>query len=402
MPLYKFKAKDKKNKTIEDVVQAANKKEVASLLESENYKVLTIKSLEGKYKGLFLGGISVSEKAALCRFLATMLRAGLPLPDAIDIVRQETQSKKMEQVLFDTAFHIRKGETLSSVFSKYKTDFDSVFLTMVKAGEESGTLEKSFDYLAKQLLTTYELSQKVKSSMMYPLVILAAMVANAFIMLGFVLPKMSEVFLSLNVEIPTVTRYVLIVGKTVGENLALTFGLFFLLIFLVVVLFLVRSTRTAIFSFFVKMPVISKVMTQLDTARFARTLSTLLKSGVPIMVALDVSSDVLKQPKLKSQAKKFSEGVAKGESLSDVLSGQKRSFPVTMTQTIQAGEKTGSLEVVLEELASFYEMEVDYSLKRATALLEPLLMLIIGIAVGGMVILLITPIYSIVGGLEGL
>jgi len=402
MPLYKFKAKDKKNKTVEDVVQAANKKEVVSLLKSENYKVLTIKSLEGKYKGLFLGGISVSEKAALCRFLATMLRAGLPLPDAIDIVRQETQSKKMEQVLFDAAFHIRKGKTLSSVFSKYKTDFDSVFLTMVKAGEESGTLEKSFDYLAKQLLTTYELSQKVKSSMMYPLVILAAMMANAFIMLGFVLPKMSEVFLSLNVEIPTVTRYVLIVGKTVGENLALTFGIFFLLMFLVVVLFSVRSTRNAIFSFFVKMPVIRRVMTQLDTARFARTLSTLLKSGVPIMVALDVSSDVLKQPKLKSQAKKFSEGVAKGESLSDVLSDQKGSFPVTMTQTIQAGEKTGSLEVVLEELASFYEMEVDYSLKRATALLEPLLMLIIGIAVGGMVILLITPIYSIVGGLEGL
>jgi len=401
MPLFKFKAKDKKDKTIEDVVQAASKKEVVSLLKSENYKVLTIKSLEGKYKGIFLGGISVSEKAALCRFLATMLRAGLPLPDAIDIIRQETQSKKLEQVLFDAAFHIRKGETLSSVFSKYKTDFDSVFLTMVKAGEESGTLEKSFDYLSKQLLTTYELSQKIKSSMMYPMVILAAMVANAAIMLGFVLPKMSEVFLSLNVEIPTVTRYVLSFGQTVGDNMALSFGLFFFVIFVIIMLFLIRKTRNAIFAFFVKMPVVSKVMVQLDSARFARTLSTLLKSGVPIMVGLDVSADVLKQPKLRLQAKKFSEGVSKGESLSDILSEQKASFPATMTQTIQAGEKTGSLEIVLEELASFYEMEVDYSLRRATALLEPLLMLIIGIAVGTMVVLLITPIYSIVGGLEG-
>jgi type IV pilus assembly protein PilC len=147
--------------------------------------------------------------------------------------------------------------------------------------------------------------------------------------------------------------------------------------------------------------VVSKVMVQLDSARFARTLSTLLKSGVPIMVGLDVSSDVLRQPKLRNQAKKFSEGESKGESLSDILSGQKASFPATMTQTIQAGEKTGSLEIVLEELASFYEMEVDYSLKRATALLEPLLMLIIGIAVGTMVVLLITPIYGIIGGLEG-
>lgn len=141
-------------------------------------------------------------------------------------------------------------------------------------------------------------------------------------------------------------------------------------------------------------------MDQLDTARFARTLSTLLKSGVPIMVALDVSSDVLRQPHLKKQAKEFSAGVAKGESLAEILTKHKKSFPVTMVQTIRAGEKTGSLEVVLEELASFYEMEVDYSLKRATALLEPLLMLIIGIAVGVMVVIMITPIYSVVSGLD--
>ena len=235
---------------------------------------------------------------------------------------------------------------------------------------------------------------------MYPIIIIGAMIANAFIMLGFVLPKMSDVFLSLNADIPPVTKFVLNFGKTVGANLALTFGIFFAIIFIVILLFLIRASRTFIFSYMVKLPVISKVMDQLDTARFARTLSTLLKSGVPIMVALDVSSDVLKQPHLRKQAKEFSEGVAKGESLSDIISSKKRSFSITMVQSIKAGEKTGSLEVVLEELASFYEMEVDYGLKRATALLEPLLMLIIGVAVGAMVVLLITPIYSIVGGLE--
>jgi type II secretory pathway component PulF len=141
-------------------------------------------------------------------------------------------------------------------------------------------------------------------------------------------------------------------------------------------------------------------MDQLDTARFARTLSTLLKSGVPIMGALDVTSAVLRQPHLKKQAKEFSAQVAKGKSLSEILTKQKRSFPGTMIQTIKAGERAGTLEVVLEELAKFYELEVDYSLKRATALLEPLLMLVIGVAVGVMVVMLITPIYSIVGGLE--
>ncbi len=401
MLLYKYKAKDKEGKIIEDVVQAVNKKEAVAFLKSDDYQVLTIKNLsKGGGFVIFGGGISVSEKAAFCRFMATMLRAGLPLPEAIDIIRQETRNKKLQEVLFDISFHIRKGAQISSVLAGYKSEFDPVFLTMIKAGEESGTLEKSFDYLAKQLLASYELSQKVKSSMMYPMVIIGAMIANAGVMLGFVLPKMSEVFLSLNVELPTVTRFVLNFGKAVGQNMAITFGAFFAVIFIVIMLFLIRSTRTLIFSFFVKLPVISKVMDQLDTARYARTFSTLLKSGVPIMVALDVSSDVLRQPGLKRQAKELSSGVAKGMSLSEILTKQKRSFPVTMIQTIRAGEKTGSLEIVLDELAAFYEMEVDYSLKRATALLEPLLMLIIGVAVGAMVILLITPIYSIVGGLE--
>src|SRR3990172_3233548 len=401
MLLYKYKAKDKEGKIIEDVVQAVNKKEAVAFLKSDDYQVLTIKNLsKGGGFVIFGGGISVSEKAAFCRFMATMLRAGLPLPEAIDIIRQETRNKKLQEVLFDISFHIRKGAQISSVLAGYKSEFDPVFLTMIKAVEESGTLEKSFDYLAKQLLASYELSQKVKSSMMYPMVIIGAMIANAGVMLGFVLPKMSEVFLSLNVELPTVTRFVLNFGKAVGQNMAITFGAFFAVIFIVIMLFLIRSTRTLIFSFFVKLPVISKVMDQLDTARYARTFSTLLKSGVPIMVALDVSSDVLRQPGLKRQAKELSSGVAKGMSLSEILTKQKRSFPVTMIQTIRAGEKTGSLEIVLDELAAFYEMEVDYSLKRATALLEPLLMLIIGVAVGAMVIILITPIYSIVGGLE--
>jgi type IV pilus assembly protein PilC len=399
MALFKYKAKDKKGEILEDVVQADTKKEAVSFLESEDFQILTIGNLEDKSINLFGGGISVSDKAAFCRFMATMLRAGLPLPEAIDIIRQESQNKKLQQVLFDISFHIRKGETLSSVLAKYKDDFDSVFLTMIKAGEESGTLEKSFDYLAMQLLASYELSQKVKSSMMYPAVIVCAMIANAMIMLGFVLPKMSEVFLSLDVELPTVTKFILSAGKTVGENMALTFGTFFGVLFLIIILFLIRKSREAIVSFLVKLPVVSGLMNQLDTARFARTLSTLLKSGVPIMIALDVSADVLKQPSLHNQAVEFSQGVAKGETLSNVLKHTKGSFPVTVIQTIQAGEKTGSLEVVLEELASFYEMEVDYSLKRATALLEPLLMLVIGIAVGTMVVLMIAPIYQIVGNL---
>lgn len=402
MSLYRYTGRDKKGHRIEDIVQASSKQEAMRLLSGGSIKVLSMKEFSEKGgKDLFEKGISVSDKAAFCRFMATMLRSGLPLAEAIDIIRQESENKHLAKILLDTSLHIRKGGTLSSVLSKYKTDFDPVFLTLLKAGEESGTLEKSFDYLASQLLASYELTQKVKSAMMYPAIILIAMVGVAGIMLGFVLPQMSKVFLSLNVELPVATKFILNLGDTVGNNLLATFLLFFGFIIFIIILFVVRKTRTIIFSYIVKLPVINKVMDQLDTARFARTLSTLLKSGVSITIALDVSSDVLSQPHLKAQAKQLSAGVMKGQSLAELLADQKHSFPATVVQTIRAGEKTGSLELVLEELASFFELEVDYSLKRATSLIEPLLMLLIGIAVGTMVVMMISPIYSIVGGLEG-
>ena len=401
MPLYTFKAKDEKGEIVEDVIQAGSKKEVVSSLKSEKYQILSIKALNISKNSLLKGSVSISEKAAFCRFLAIMLRAGLPLPEALDIIRQETQNKKLQKILFDLSFNVRKGENLSSVLTNYKSDFDKVFLTMVKAGEESGTLDESFDYLAKQLLAAYELSQKVKGSLMYPAVIVVAMIANAVVMLVFVLPKLSQVFLQLNVKLPPTTRFILNIGSSINENLAMTLFAFFGFLIFIVSLFFIKKTRDFIFSFFVRLPVINKVMNQIDVARFARTLSTLLKSGVPIMVALDVSSDVINQPHLQKQAEEFSKGIATGKSLSEILTQGKRLFPVTMVQTIKAGEKTGSLETVLEEMAQFYELEVDYSLKRATALLEPVLMLFIGVAVGAMVVMMITPIYSIVGGFEG-
>lgn len=401
MSLFAYKARDNKGKVVDDVIQAGDRKEAAAILKNNGLQVLTVKSVDSKGGSFFKGKISVSEKASFCRFMAIMLRSGLPLPEAIDIIRQESTNKRLQKILFDVSFEVQKGATLSSVLSKYENEFSPVFLTMVKAGEESGTLDKSFEYLARQLLSSYELSQKVKGSMMYPAVILVAMTANAVIMLTFVLPKISQVFLQLNVKLPFMTRLILNFGHFVGENLALTLAVMFSFIFSAFLLFYIRSTRNKLFALFMRLPVIKKVVKELDVARFASTLSTLLKSGVPILVSLEVASDVLTQPKLKERAKEFGPGIERGESLSEILSKGPKVFPGVVTQTIKAGERTGSLEVVLEEMAQFYENEVDFSLKRATALLEPVLMLIIGSAVGAMVIIMITPIYSIVGGIEG-
>lgn len=400
MSLYSYKAKDKKGKVVEDVVQATSKSEAASIVTSNDLKILTVRNLDGKFGASIGGKIKIAEKASFCRFMATMLRAGLPLPEAIDNIRQETKNDKLKKILYDVSFQTRKGSSLSSILSKYKKDFDTFFLTMIKAGEASGTVDESFDYLSKQLLASYELQQKVKGAMIYPIVIIVAMLANFVVMIVFVLPKLSDVFLQLNVEIPFATRMLLSFGSFVGKNTFLSLGIFAVMGVAAFLILKIDSTRHAIFKLMTYVPAIHRLIVNIDVARFSRTLSTMLHSGVPITVALEVSGDTLSNPKFIKTAEKFSEGVSQGEQLSELLVRGGKIFPAAMIQTVRAGEKSGSLEEVLEELAEFYEKEVDYSLKSVTSLIEPILMLVIGLAVGAMVLMMVTPIYSLVGGFD--
>lgn len=400
MPLFAYKAKNIRNRIVEDTIQAANRQDAAVLLKSEGYQVFTIKSLDKGISSLFDSKVSVAEKATFCRFLATMLRAGLSLPESVEIIKQESTNKKMQKILANIAFETRKGKTLSTVLSQYKDVFDPVFLTLVKAGEESGSLAQTFDYLAKQLLASYDLSQKIKGALMYPAVIISAMMGVGVLMLVFVLPRISSVFLKMNIPLPPLTRIVLEGGNFVGNHVALVLGCLFGSICLLGFLIFNPTTRKSLFVFFARVPMVQKIMNQIDVARFSRTLATLIKSGVHIVEALNVAADSLSQPRLREQAKKFSVGVSKGQALSEVLIKSRRSFPLIMIQTIKAGEQTGSLEEVLQELAEFYEREIEYDLKRFISLLEPILLLVVGVAVGAMVIIIIAPIYSIIGGLQ--
>lgn len=399
--LFTYKAKTPEGKIINETLQAVSKDEAVTLIKQQENEILSLKQVDSKLATLFEGKIPVSEKASFTRFLSTMLRSGLPLPEAIDIIREEATNKRLQKVLADIAFQTRKGASMSSVLAKYPDDFDPVFITMVKAGEDSGSMDKSFDYLSKQLLSSYELTQKVKGAMIYPSVIIAAMLGNAVIMIAFVLPRISTVFLNLNVKLPPVTKFMLQFGQFVGSHTVVTLLGILVLGILAGLTLYIKKTRIALLNLLARLPAIKKTLNEIDVSRFSRTLSTLLASGVAIIQALEVSAKVISQPKLKQQAEQFAEGVSKGQSLSDIMSAGKVSFPHIVVQTVRAGERSGTLDTVLLEMAEFYENEVDYSLKKITALIEPILMLVIGVAVGVMVLLMITPIYSIIGGIEG-
>lgn len=400
MEIYSYKAKDAKGAILEDAIQAASKDSAVASIRSRGLQLLTIKKREGVGRGLFAGKISTSEKATFCRFMATMLRSGMSVPEAVDIIKEETKNKRFKRILSDLSFQTQKGKSLSIVFSQYTKDFNEIFLTMIKAGEESGTLEKSFDYLAVQLTATHELTQKVMGSLMYPAVIVVAMVGNGLLMMLFVLPRISGAFLKMDVPLPVYTVAMMKLGNFMGAHTILVLAGTILSMALVGLAFLMSGPRAIAVRFLAKLPLIRNIVKHIDIARFSRTLSTLLKSGVPIIESLDVSADTLTQKAFKREAEAFSQSVAKGESLSEVLMKNRKIFPSVMIQTIRAGEKAGTLEDVLKEMADFYEREIEYSLKRFTALLEPILMLVIGVAVGVMVIMMIAPIYSIIGGLQ--
>src|SRR3989344_5549378 len=211
MALFTYKAKDEDGKLFSDTIQASGKSNAVSTLKSQGVQVLTIKQVGG-INDIFAGRVSVSEKSAFCRFMATMLRSGMGLPEAVEMIRQETKSKQMQKVLADVSYQTKKGKALSSVFENYKKDFDPVFMTMIRVGEESGTLEKSFDYLAKQLSASHELAEKIKGSLMYPAVIVVAMFGNGLLMMVFVLPRLSQAFSKLDVSLPFYPKILLSVG----------------------------------------------------------------------------------------------------------------------------------------------------------------------------------------------
>lgn len=400
MALFEYKAVRKNGDIITDSIQAASREAAAQAIAVDGLEALTIKEVKKTIKIIPQKSISSADKANLCRFMATMLRSGISIPEAVDIIRQESDNKRLKEILADVAARTRRGESLHSIFSQYKDAFDLIFLTIVKVGEESGNLEKSFDYLARQLYASHELTQKIKGALMYPSVILAAMSGIGMLLMVGVLPKISQVFSKMQISIPPTTRIILGFGSFVGTHTPLVIGSFLGVALLLGLAAKVRTSREVLSGFVVRLPMVKKMVKQIDVARFARTLATLLKSGVPIITALNVSAEGLTQKSMKELAKKFSDEVGKGSSLSEVLSRNKGVFPVIMTQTVKAGEKSGTLEKILEEMADFYEKETEQNLKRMVDLLEPILILVIGIAVGGMVIMMIAPIYSIVGGLQ--
>ncbi len=393
--LYKAKTQDGKIKS--GIVVATDQARAEQLL-AEN--MLTILSLAKKEEDVFQKlnpfGKSVSNKDVVLfsRQLATLISARVPLIQALRILEEQISNRYLLTITRDLISSVENGESLSLAMTKHDKVFTNVYTSLVRSGEVSGNLDKSLNYLAAQLEKDYELRGKVKSALTYPLFVLGALGIVGVLMFKFVLPKLTAVLEEQGGELPTVSK-VLISFTHFFDKFWWMVILAFIAIAMGVKFFV--STEFGRYHWDkmkIHLPILGDVFEKIYLARFSRNLSTLVIGGIPIIKALQIVGDVINNVIYREILNDTVSKITAGKSISEGLSGH-REFPNIVTQMVRVGEQTAQLDDIMDKLASFYEKEVDAKIATLTTLLEPLIMIILGLGVGALVAGVLLPIYNL-------
>ncbi|MEX1997957.1 MAG: type II secretion system F family protein [Candidatus Andersenbacteria bacterium] len=344
----------------------------------------------------FFSRVPILERVLFARYFSLMLRAGLDVKQALMALGQQTRSRPMRTAVESIVQGVDRGSTLADSMAVFPLAFPAIFVSFVRVGETTGRLQEALQVLAQQLQKEYELRRAVRGGLMYPAVILTALIAVGFAMLVFVVPKLAEVFEGFKVELPLPTRILIGLGDFFSSYWYLVIAGSILSIFGLTLLLRIPSFKGSILHAFLFMPIIGQIMQQVNLARFTRNLSSLLKSGVSFVEALEILGVNTPHPSYARVFAGAKEHVKQGKLLSDFLVDFKRLFPPLVVNVIKVGEETGALDEVLQEIALFYEGEVDQTMKNLTSIMEPVLMVIIGLAVGALAISVISPIYNLV------
>ena len=400
MPRYFYTARSLKGESKSGTQEAKDIHELARILKQEGYLLISANSEEETKKRRFeiqlpfFTLVGLKEKMFFTRNLRVMIMAGVSLPRAIRILSEQSKSKKFRNALIDIQEEIIKGKDFSQALSRHPDIFSEFFQNMVKVGEEAGTLEEVLDTISRQMERENELGSKIKSALIYPAVIICAMLGIGFLMLVMVVPKLAETFDELDIELPLTTQIVVSLGTFLAEK-------WYLAILLVIVFLILTKTflktkvgKKLIDSLILRIPIISAIIKKTNSAYTTRTLSSLITAGVPIVRGLEIVSGTLSNFYFKTAMAEAAEKVKKGEKLSQALKPYNNIYPHLVLQMIEVGEETGETSNILEKLANFYEEEVTATTKNLASIIEPILMLIIGGAVGFFAISMIQPIYS--------
>lgn len=399
MSVFKYMAKDKDGKTVSGSLEAANSR---ALVESLRQRELTIIQIEEERerggKAARAGGgekIKMDDLVIFSRQLATMVDAGIPLVGSLDALQDQMESKAFKKVISQVRNDVEGGLSLSEALVRQPNVFSTFFINMVKAGESSGQLDEILDRVAVYMEKTLALVRKVKSSLIYPAVVVFMAIAITMFLIIKVVPTFESIFVTIGVGLPLPTLILITISKILRQWLPMvTAGL---VIFIIALAKIIRTDKGKLVldTLLLKLPVLGPLLKKVAIARFARTLSTLQKSGVSILTALEIVGKTSGNKVIEAAVFKTKASIKEGQSIAQPLM-ESKVFPPMVTRMISVGEQTGKLEEMLGKVADFYESEVDTAVSGLTSLIEPLIIAFLGVVVGGIVVSMFLPIVKLI------
>ncbi len=396
MPVFHYKGVTQAGTAQKGQLEAPTEKDAVRVLRSQGILVSKIGTqMEIPLTQYFRQRIPMRERIIFTRQLAVMVRAGLPLIQALDALQEQTENQGMRKILAEIAQEVKGGTALSKAFEKYPKIFPPIYSNVVKSGEKSGKMEEVLENLANQLEKDYDLIAKVKGAMIYPIVVVSFLFVVILLVIFFILPQLQSLFEEMSSELPLATRILLGFSNYTRKYFLLIIGIF------VIVFFLFRryiktpggKMRWDIFKLHI--PLFGPLAKKIYMARFTRILGMLILAGLPVLEALETVKDVITNSLYQQSFQYISEQVENGVPLSQTLK-KDRNFPPLVSHLIAIGEQSGKMDYVLSEIASFYDKEVENTTRNLSSLIEPILMIVIGIGVAIIALSVLQPIYGLV------
>jgi type IV pilus assembly protein PilC len=401
MPVYVYRGTNRTGSAVNGEQAANNKTELLNLLKRQQIKVSRL-SEKGKEFNFptFKAGVKPKDLAVFTRQFSVMIDAGLPLVQCLEILAGQQENKTFESVLTATRASVEGGATLSGAMRQHDKVFDALYVNLVEAGEAGGILDTILQRLASYIEKNVKLKRAVRSALVYPVAVLGVAAGVITLLLWKVVPIFGTLFLGLGVDLPLPTRIVIGLSNFVGS----IFGLMIVVAFVgagfaIKVWYGTEKGRFLLDGLLLKLPLVGILLRKIAVARFTRTLGTLISSGVPILEGLDITARTAGNAVIEKALNQVRTALEQGKNLADPLK-ETNVFPGMVTQMIGVGEQTGAMDAMLQKIADFYEEEVDAAVKDLLAALEPAMIVFLGVVVGGIVISMYLPLFSLIGKLS--
>lgn len=399
MARFKYVAKDKNGKTLKGIVEALAKEGAVLSLREKDLTIISLQEEKGRafFAGLFSPKrqkVKIDDLVIFSRQLATMVDAGIPLVNALDILAEQIEKPSFKYVVSKVHDDVETGSSLSDALAKYPMVFSNLFVNMVRAGESSGMLDEILDRVASYLEKTSSLQKKVKSALVYPTAVTVMALGITVFLLVRVIPVFKDIYSGFGAQLPVPTQIIVNISDFLRKYFYIAIGLIVMVVFLLNRYVKTSRGRVRFDRLKLNIPIFGVLLRKVAVGKFTRTLSTLVKSGVPILNSLEIVSKTADNRIVEAAVDNVRTNVREGEPIAEPLS-KSGIFPSMVVRMISVGEQTGELEKMLIKIADFYDEQVDTAVSGLTSLIEPLIIAFLGIVIGGIVVCMFLPILQI-------